>query len=70
MKIFHLDAGPLLDYWVAMAAGYDPVYQAASSHLVSQHTFTLAAAPASLCSLWVGDSYASESSTNLMSMIL
>jgi len=30
MKIAHLDAGPLLDYWVAMAAGYDPVYQADS----------------------------------------
>lgn len=27
MKISHLDAGPLLDYWVAMAAGYDPAYQ-------------------------------------------
>jgi len=29
-KIAHLDAGPLLDYWVAMAAGYAPVYQADS----------------------------------------
>lgn len=28
MKIAYLDAGPLLDYWVAMAADYDPVYQA------------------------------------------
>lgn len=27
MKIAYLDAGPLLDYWVAMAAGYAPVYQ-------------------------------------------
>lgn len=27
MKIALLDAGPLLDYWVAEAAGYDPVYQ-------------------------------------------
>ena len=26
-KIAYLEAGPLLDYWVAMAAGYDPVYQ-------------------------------------------
>ena len=27
MKIVYLEAGPLLDYWVAMAAGYVPVYQ-------------------------------------------
>lgn len=27
MKIAYLEAGPLLDYWVAMAAGYDPIYQ-------------------------------------------
>lgn len=27
MKIAHLEAGPLLDYWVAMAADYEPVYQ-------------------------------------------
>lgn len=27
MKITYLEAGPLLDYWVAMAAGYDPAYQ-------------------------------------------
>lgn len=26
-KIAYLEAGPLLDYWVAMAAGYAPVYQ-------------------------------------------
>jgi len=26
-KIAYLEAGPLIDYWVAMAAGYDPVYQ-------------------------------------------
>lgn len=26
-KIAHLEAGPLIDYWVAMAAGYEPVYQ-------------------------------------------
>lgn len=25
--IAYLEAGPLLDYWVAMAAGYDLVYQ-------------------------------------------
>lgn len=31
MKITYLEAGPLLDYWVAMAAGYDPVYQADSA---------------------------------------
>jgi len=30
-KIAYLDAGPLLDYWVAMAAGYDPVYQPESA---------------------------------------
>ncbi|MEN3277559.1 MAG: hypothetical protein V7631_3349 [Massilia sp.] len=29
LKIATLE-GPLLDYWVAMAAGYDPVYQADS----------------------------------------
>lgn len=27
VKIAYLEAGPLLDYWVAMAAGYEPVYQ-------------------------------------------
>lgn len=27
MKIFNLEAGPQLDYWVAMAAGYDPTYE-------------------------------------------
>lgn len=27
LKIAYLKAGPLIDYWVAMAAGYDPVYQ-------------------------------------------
>jgi hypothetical protein len=27
MKIACLEAGSLLDYWVAMAAGYDPVYE-------------------------------------------
>jgi hypothetical protein len=26
MKIAYLEAGPLLDYWVAKAAGYEPVY--------------------------------------------
>lgn len=26
MKIADLEAGPLLDYWVAKAAGYEPVY--------------------------------------------
>jgi hypothetical protein len=30
MSIAYLEAGPLLDYWVAMAAGYDPAYQADS----------------------------------------
>lgn len=27
MRIAYLGAGQLLDYWVAMAAGYDPIYQ-------------------------------------------
>ena len=31
MKIAYLEAGPLLDYWVAVAAGYEPVYQAEST---------------------------------------
>ncbi len=31
MKIAYLEAGPLIDYWVAMAAGYEPVYQADST---------------------------------------
>jgi hypothetical protein len=31
MKIAYLEAGPLLDYWVAVAAGYEPVYQAESA---------------------------------------
>lgn len=26
-KIAYLDAGPLLDYWMVMAAAYDPVFQ-------------------------------------------
>lgn len=26
-KITYIEAGPALDYWVAMAAGYDPIYQ-------------------------------------------
>jgi hypothetical protein len=30
-KIAYLEAGPLVDYWVAMAARYDPVYQADSA---------------------------------------
>jgi hypothetical protein len=30
VKIAYLEAGPLLDYRVAMTAGYDPVYQAES----------------------------------------
>lgn len=30
MKIAYLEAGPLLDYWVAAAAGYEPVCQAES----------------------------------------
>jgi hypothetical protein len=29
-KIAYLEAGSLIDYWVAMAAGYEPVYQADS----------------------------------------
>lgn len=31
MKIAYLEAGPLLDYWAAVAAGYEPIYQAESA---------------------------------------
>jgi hypothetical protein len=27
VKITYFEAGPLLDYWVAIAAGYEPAYQ-------------------------------------------
>lgn len=37
MKIVNLEAGPLLDYWVNMAAGSAPVYQADSAEGARAH---------------------------------
>lgn len=31
MKIAYLEAGPLMDYWVAQASGYEPEYQPGSA---------------------------------------